>query len=461
MRKIFLTLAALVLLAGNLKAQPASARTADRTAVESRKALLVTERLTDGQRQKNLESFDLAWKTVRDNHFDPKLGGVDWQKVHEELRPRVERADSTDAARKVMQEMLDRLGHTHVAIVPAVLYEDTQGTAGKADKSNPRADSGFDVRVVDGEALVVRVSAGRPAALAGVRPGWRVCKIDGEDLAPRLARISRAVKGPHEARVAQAQGIRWRLRGEEGKEVAVTFLDGTGREETVTIARTRPPGNLVRQLGMPPTLVHFDSRQVDDGIGYFFLNQFLDPAHVLPAFGDAVRKNLHAEGFIIDLRGNGGGMIDMGIGMGGWFADRPDLKLGSAVSRTKTTHLGLNPRDITYQGPLAILVDELSASTSEILAGGLQDLKRARIFGTRTAGAVLPSAFVRLPNGDRLQYVFADYVSVGGRRLEGHGVQPDEVVPTDRRALLDGRDSTLEAAVRWIRAQRGPAVAQK
>src|SRR5262249_17237753 len=81
--------------------------------------------------------------------------------------------------------------------------------------------------------------------------------------------------------------------------------------------------------------------------------------------------------------------------------------------------------------------------------------KRARVFGTRTAGAALPSHFIRLPNGDGLQYVIADYVSAGGRRLEGNGVQPDEVVPPDRQSLLAGGDPALDAAGRWIRSQRG------
>jgi carboxyl-terminal processing protease len=439
-------------------AQPAPTKAAAPTSAGAQKYLAVKTGLTEGQRQKNVESFDVAWKAVRDNHFDPKLGGVDWQKVHEELRPRVERADSMDEARIIMQEMLNRLGHTHVAIIPASLYEDIQGDSatGKTGKVSQQAEPGFDVRMVDGEALVVRVSAGLPAAKAGVRPGWRIRKIDGEELAPRLARIHRAVKKTHGVQLVQAQMIQWRLCGEEGKDVAVTFLDGSGKEMTLSIPRARPQGNLVRQLGLPPTYVRFDARKVDGDIGYFYLSNFLDPVRVLPAFGDTVQKNLNAEGFILDLRGNGGGMIDMGIGMGGWFVDQPDLKLGSTISRTYVAHLGLNPREVTYQGPLAILVDELSASTSEILAGGLQDLKRARVFGTRTAGAVLPSGFLRLPNGDRLQYMIADYVSVGGWRLEGNGVQPDEVVPTDRRALLDGRDPTLEAAVRWIRSQRGP-----
>src|SRR6516225_675339 len=118
MRNILLLLAALVLWAGPAAAQPALTNAAARNSVADRKLLTVSKGLSDGQRQKNLESFDLAWKTVRDNHFDPKLGGVDWQKVRDELRPRVEKAGSMDEARDIMQDMLDRLGHTHVAIVP-------------------------------------------------------------------------------------------------------------------------------------------------------------------------------------------------------------------------------------------------------------------------------------------------------------------------------------------------------
>jgi carboxyl-terminal processing protease len=67
----------------------------------------------------------------------------------------------------------------------------------------------------------------------------------------------------------------------------------------------------------------------------------------------------------------------------------------------------------------------------------------------------LPSQFLRLPNGDRLQYVIADYVSAGGKRLEGNGVHPDEVVTLDRQGFLGGRDPILEAAMKWIRTQEG------
>jgi carboxyl-terminal processing protease len=121
--------------------------------------------------------------------------------------------------------------------------------------------------------------------------------------------------------------------------------------------------------------------------------------------------------------------------------------------RDTTLKFVIFPRPKTYNGPLAILIDEGSASTSEILAGGLQDLKRARIFGTRSAGAALPSDIVRLPNGDGFQYAQASYTSESGKVLEGNGVKPDVEVRQTRDALAAGRDLALEAADEWIRAQ--------
>jgi carboxyl-terminal processing protease len=100
-----------------------------------------------------------------------------------------------------------------------------------------------------------------------------------------------------------------------------------------------------------------------------------------------------------------------------------------------------------------VLVDGLSASGAEVFSGGLQDLARARIFGSRTMGAVLAGQIERLPNGDGFMYVFAGYLSASGRVLEGVGVEPDEQVSPSREALLDGRDLPLEAALSWIRSQ--------
>jgi carboxyl-terminal processing protease len=94
----------------------------------------------------------------------------------------------------------------------------------------------------------------------------------------------------------------------------------------------------------------------------------------------------------------------------------------------------------------------MSMSTSEILAGGLRDLKRARIFGTKTPGAALPSMVEMLPNGDCFQFAIANYISAGGKPLEGVGVVPDVQIPLSRAALLEGHDLAVEAAARWIQS---------
>jgi carboxyl-terminal processing protease len=102
-----------------------------------------------------------------------------------------------------------------------------------------------------------------------------------------------------------------------------------------------------------------------------------------------------------------------------------------------------------FGGPVAILVDGLSVSTSEIFAAGLQVLGRARIFGEATAGQALPAMIAQLPNGDVMQYVVADFTAPDGRRIEARGVAPDHHRPLRRGALLAGRDEALADALAW------------
>ena len=162
----------------------------------------------------------------------------------------------------------------------------------------------------------------------------------------------------------------------------------------------------------------------------------------------------NATGLIIDLRGNPGGIGGMAMGMAGFLVDKPDQKLGTMYLRDTSINFVINPRAEVFTGPVAILVDGCSASTSEIFAGGLKDLGRARIFGTRTAAAALPSMIEKLPNGDGFQYAMANYISEGGKALEGNGVVPDVEVKLTREALLAGHDPVVDAALEWIKKQR-------
>ena len=187
-------------------------------------------------------------------------------------------------------------------------------------------------------------------------------------------------------------------------------------------------------------------------VGYFRLDMFLDVVRVLPQFEKAIQSCVKCRGFVIDLRGNPGGVAVMANAMAGWFLKESGVKLGTMYQRGVELKFVVIPRLNGFAGPLAILVDGASASTSEILAGGMQDLKRARIFGSRTAGAALPSVIESLPNGDLFQFAVANYVSESGAELEGRGVKPDVEIVHGLAALRAGKDRAMGAALDWIYA---------
>jgi carboxyl-terminal processing protease len=165
----------------------------------------------------------------------------------------------------------------------------------------------------------------------------------------------------------------------------------------------------------------------------------------------------NCEGVVIDLRGNPGGVAGMVMGIAGHFM-KERKPLGVLKTRTGELRLVANPRTVNtagqtvepYGGPVALLIDPLTVSTSEIFAAGLQSAGRARVFGQTSAGQALPAMAVRLPNGDVLMHVVADLTAPDGRRVEGQGVVPDVMVPLTKKDLLAGRDAVLEAALNWI-----------
>jgi len=204
-------------------------------------------------------------------------------------------------------------------------------------------------------------------------------------------------------------------------------------------------GSVVQFGNLPESRLVFESRMLAGGAGYIRFNEFLDPVSVMPKFEAAMKEFANAPGVILDLRGNPGGIGIMAMGIAGFFVGENGQQLGVMKMRDTTLKFAIFPRPDVYRGKLAILLDAGSASTTEILAQGLQDLNRARIFGTRSAGAALPSDIIRLPNGDGFQYPTATFTSVKGRVLEGNGVTPDvEVEPAS------GHDAVIDAAAAWI-----------
>ncbi len=398
--------------------------------------------LTPAEKKLELDSFEQVWTTIRDKHWERRPAGLDWQQIHQEFRPKVEQAETKDQARAAMVEMLARLKQTHFGILPAAAVS---GDAASSD-AGPGV-TGIDLRILDGHAVVVSVDPGSSADRARVKPGWKIQSAGGQPLDELISALKDLPELTRTRIVAQ------RLTGAKGASLRVAFVDGAGNPVDLTLPLGEPRGEMSAFGNLPGMPVTIDSKKIGN-TGYFRINYFLDLLRVVNAFAALVKDCAKCDGLVIDLRGNPGGIGGMAMSLSGFLLDMPGLELGTMQMRDASLKFVVNPRLDQFEGPVAVLVDGLSASTAEIFAGGLKDLHRARIFGTRTAAAALPSVVTRLPNGDGFQYAVANYISAGGKPLEGFGVEPDVEVKLTRESLLAGHDPVLDAALAWVRQEK-------
>ncbi len=408
-------------------------------------------------RAAGLESFDAAWRIVYESHFDTTFNGVDWPLLRDSLRPRAEAARDLPQLRGVILDMLERLGQSHFMLIPRERADTLDPARGEA----VRGTTGLDVRLVEGQLLVTRVDAGGSADAAGVRPGWALVRLGRDTVPALLARLRDALGRDRLETVAWAAAYR-RLSPPLDGTVEAVFLDGADRPVRVTLASRPEASEPVRFGNLPTMFARFEHARLDlpggGCAGLIRFNGWLVP--LMRQLDAAVDAHRGCAGTVLDLRGNTGGMGAMIGGVAGHFLDRRDT-LGLMRTRRTTLAFVANPRRVTadarpvrpLDGPLAVLVDEGSASASEVFAGGMQALRRARVFGRTSMGAVLGAAFDRLPDGDVLYHAFGEFTTPGGVRLEGRGVVPDDSVTATRADLLAGRDPALEAALRWIAAR--------
>ncbi len=408
-----------------------------------------------------LEVFDFAWTRVHDTYYDTTFRGLDWQGVRDELRPKAGDAASVDELRAILGDMLSRLGDSHFGVIPAehadaVSPEEVEGAAGEP------GSVGVELRVVEGRILVSRVSPGSPGQQAGVGPGWELERVDGIPASQLLAVLDEVPEARPLAEARVAWSAESRLAGLVGDTTTAAFRDGAGSLHELALVSEAMPGTPVRLGNLPTMFSHLEAVEVPMGQGCVALirfNVWMTP--ILPELESAFLELRHCHGFVLDLRGNPGGVAGMVMGVSGYFMtdQRP---LGTMTTRQGELRLVSMPRRVTadaqpmepFTGPLALIVDGQSMSTSEIFAAGLQGLGRARVFGEPSGGQALPALMERLPNQDVLMYVFANFVGPDGSRIEGRGVIPDVVTPLSRDDLLAGRDAPLEAALGWIEAQQ-------
>lgn len=398
-------------------------------------------------------TFSEVWQTVNDSYFDPAFGGVNWKAVREKYQVQLESASGKPELRTLLQSMLGELQKTHFAVFAR------ETAVVPAGASAQLGSAGVELTVVAREVVIAEVKAGSPAAAAGVKPGDAIREIGGRVVADVVGEVEKSGLTPARQAAHLTSFVANRLRGPVGASVPLVVVAPGSEPRAVNVGYAAMKGMWSEPIGnFPAQLIESVAERGADGVGYLKFNVFV--ASLMGTIRPFLLKLKPGDGLVIDLRGNPGGVTVMAPGISGWLT-KNEFSLGRTRLRKGFMNLLVTPQAGAFLGPVAVLIDSGSASTSEILAAGLQEAGRARVFGEMSAGAALPSVFKTLPSGDVFQYAIADLQTPRGRHLEGVGVTPNERVSPSREDLAAGKDPVLAAAKAWLEVERKKVPAER
>ncbi len=279
------------------------------------------------------------------------------------------------------------------------------------------------VRLESGEAVLEPIP-GNPAERAGIQSGDILLAVDGVDIPADMS----------------VEDIANKIRGEKGTDVTLTVLHPEA-SEPVDITITRDdiliPSVAYRLLDDDPT------------IGYIWLTRFSGESN---GEIEAAIRDLQTQGatqLILDLRGNGGGLLDAAISIADQFLDDgPIMHQESALEgeKTYTASEGTVANDM----PVIILIDGGTASASEILAGALQDRERAVLIGQQSFGKGSVQLVYDLSDGSSVHVTSARWFTPDRNAIDQQGLTPDVVVEPTPEAVANNRDETLARAIEYL-----------
>nr|WP_269142450.1 S41 family peptidase [Proteiniclasticum sediminis] len=316
--------------------------------------------------------------------------------------------------------MVNAVGDPYTVFFNAEEYKDFTD-----DGAGNYVGIGVIVGIKDDAIVVITPFEGSPAYNAGLRSGDIITQVEGVPY-----------KG---SELDKAVNI---IRGEEGKPVRLTILRN-GTEEEVTIVRASI------------TLVNVQSEMLEGNIGHVTLLQFTEgiAAQVREAVGTL--KAQGAKGIILDLRGNPGGFLDEAVGLGSLFIDKGKTILYTLDKGNQKKEYYSAGGD--YIGmPLVLLIDEGSASASEVVAGALKDYGAATLVGQKTFGKGIVQMVYNVGDTEGVKVTVSSYYSPKGINIHGEGIHPDVEVklPEDVQAPLTlENDTQLQKAVEVLRTK--------
>lgn len=324
---------------------------------------------------KSLHTFTKVLNYLDDSYVDP---------INEE-----------EVIRGAIKGMLMTLDPHSAYMSPEVFRELKVDTAGRFD------GVGIEVVIRDGVLTVITPIKGTPAEKAGIEPGDKIINIDG--------------KSTENMNLTEAVAM---MRGRRGTKIKLTVV----RDDI------KKPINfsVVRQAINIPSV---KSEVLDKDFGYVNLTSFQDGTakSLRKAIKELKKKNaLH--GLILDLRKNPGGLLDQAVDVVNLFINK------GIIVTTESRGKMLDKREATLGDekidcPMVVLVDGGSASASEIVAGALQENKRAMILGTKTFGKGSVQTVIELDDGSALKLTIARYYTPSGRSIQALGIIPDVEVP--------------------------------
>ncbi|MFO1147091.1 MAG: S41 family peptidase [Alsobacter sp.] len=351
-----------------------------------------------------------AVAAASDTYRQLNLFGDVFEKVRADY---VEKPDETKLIQSAIEGMLSGLD-PHSSYMDAKSFGDMQ-----VQTRGEFGGVGLEVTQEDGVIKVVTPIDGSPAAKAGLMAGDTILQIDGEDA--KGLTLNQAVdkmRGPIKSTVKLQVGRK-------------------GRNEPLEVKLTR---DIIQVKSV--------RSRAEDDVGYIRITQFTEnTADGLKEAIENLRKTIPAEklkGFVLDLRNNPGGLLDQAVAVCDDLLDRGEIvsTRGRNDDDMQRYAARSKPADLTGDKPLMVLINGGSASASEIVAGALQDHRRATVIGTRSFGKGSVQTIIPLggQNG-ALRLTTARYYTPSGRSIQAKGIVPDLPVENEVPKELQGKDS--------------------
>lgn len=327
----------------------------------------------------------------------------------------VEEVDSTELTNSAIDGMLKTLDPYSAYLSPERYRELEIGTSGEF------GGVGMEVTVEEGVLTVIAPIEGTPAERAGIKPRDQILAIEGQSTEGMV--VQEAVK---------------LLRGPRGTPVKITIKrEGEESPRDITLVRDKVVVKSVR-----PELL-------DNNIGYLRLTQFQD--HTAQELRAGIEQ-LEAEngkplkGLVLDLRNNPGGLLAEAIDVVDEFIDNGLIVSVRGRAADQTREYYATKKGTFQKFPIVVIVNEGSASASEVVAEALQDSHRATILGTKTFGKGSVQTIIKLEDGSGLKLTTAKFYAPSGRSINKVGVTPDITVENTEDA-----DKQLESAINILK----------